>query len=352
MPADAPSDRHAAKIWLALGIVYVVWSTTYLAIRVVNETLPPLIAAGVRFLIAGGVLYAWAIRRGDREGDRPGYHQWRAAAIIGACLIVFGNGFVVLGEKTVPTGITALLIALVPLWMALIDRALLGHIIRPRIVVGLILGFGGAAMLIGGSAIQGGAPASGMLIVVVASLSWASGSLYSRTAPLPARPLVGAGMEFLCGGVMLVILGGALGESGRIHADGFSRASVIALVYLITVGSWIAFASYLWLLRNARTSLVSTYAYVNPALAVALGTVFLNETIAAREIVAGAVILAAVALIISAGGAGRETGQTLGGDERRAQEEGEILLEGVRGAEQHELAQDRSRELQADGQTA
>jgi drug/metabolite transporter (DMT)-like permease len=345
---EGSTHPSAARIWVALSIVYTVWSTTYLAIRVVNETLPPLLAAGVRFVVAGALLYAWSVRRGDRYGDRPGARQWRAAAIVAAGLVAFGNGFVALGERTVPTGITALLIALVPLWMALIDRAVLRHRIRPRVVVGLVLGFGGAGLLIGGNALRGGASVSGMLVVVVASLSWASGSLYSRNAPLPRRPLVGAGMEFLCGGVMLLVLGTALGELGDVHLETLSRASAIALVYLITIGSWVAFASYLWLLRNARTSLVSTYAYVNPALAVALGTVFLNESISAREVVAGAVILAAVALIISAGGATRDDAGDSGGDEGRSEPEREVLLQGVRGAEQDPLAEDGRGELEPD----
>jgi drug/metabolite transporter (DMT)-like permease len=346
----APS---AGRIWFALGMVYVVWSTTYLAIRVTNETLPPLLAAGVRFVIAGGVLFAFASRRGDRVGDRPGWRQWQAAAIVGLGLVVCGNGFVALAEQSVPTGIVALLIGLVPLWMALIDRVIHRRRIVWRVGAGLLLGFGGAALLIGGNAVRGAVPAGGMLLVVAASLSWATGSLYSRNAPLPRRPLVGASMEFLVGGVVLLVMGVALGELGDIHPDRFSRASVVALLYLIVVGSWIAFASYLWLLRVARTSLVSTYAYVNPALAVVLGAVFLDEAIGPRTVVAGAVILVAVALIISAGGVGREDrgtpGDGSGGvEDRRAELEAEVGLHGVRDAQEQDLLQDRGGELQTD----
>jgi drug/metabolite transporter (DMT)-like permease len=341
------------RIWLALSIVYVVWSTTYLAIRVVNETIPPLLGAGARFVIAGGLLYAWAIRRGDREGDRPGRRQWVAASIVGVGLVVCGNGFVALAEQTVPTGIVALLIALVPLWMALVDRVLKHRRIGGRTLTGLLLGFGGAALLVGGNAVQGAVPASGMLLVVVASLSWASGSLYSRNAPLPRRPLVGIAMEFFVGGIAMLVLGTALGELGDVDVAGISRASVIAFGYLIVIGSWIAFVSYLWLLRVARTSLVSTYAYVNPAIAVALGAVVLDESIGARTILAGTVILAAVALIISAGGAARddleaEVGASDAGEERRPQREGELELDGARRAQERRLAEGRRGQLEPD----
>jgi drug/metabolite transporter (DMT)-like permease len=367
MSSATPASHGApttGRIWLALGIVYVVWSTTYLTISVVNETIPPLLGAGVRFVVAGAVLYAWAIRRGDREGDRPGPRQWLAASIVGIGLIVCGNGFVALAEITVPTGIVALLIALVPLWMALIDRVLGNRRIGGRTFLGLALGFGGAALLVGGNALQGAVPVSGMLVAVAASLCWASGSLYSRDAPLPRRPLVGIGMEFLVGGVALLIVAAVRGEFADLHLDAVSRASLIGLAYLIVIASWIAFASYLWLLRVARTSLVSTYAYVNPAFAVLLGAVFLNETIGWRTLVAGAVILVSVGLIISAGGAAREDLEDLeaevgvpadadlgsdGGEERRPELEAQVGLEGVGDAEHPRLLQDGGGQLQPDG---
>jgi drug/metabolite transporter (DMT)-like permease len=300
-PASAP----AARIWTALAAVYVIWGTTYLAIRVTNETLPPLIAAGIRFLVAGAVLYAVSIRRGDVAGDRPGPPQWRAAALVGIGLVAGGNGLVVLAERTIPSGLMSLIIALVPLWMALIDRLLLRHRVGWATTAGLVLGFGGAAMLIGGNTLDATAPLSGMLVGVCASLSWTSASLYSRTAPLPKRPLVGAGMEMMIGGAVLVVAGFARGEASLIRFEAFSLASLMALLYLITIGSWVGFTSYVWLLRNARTSLVSTYAYVNPVVAVFLGWLILDETITIRTFVAGAVVVIAVAIIISTGGAQR-----------------------------------------------
>lgn len=308
MTREATSSAHRVsptKIWAALGSLYLVWGTTYLAIRITNETLPPLIAAGVRFLIAGAVLYAFAIRRGDVVGDRPTRASWIAAGVVGAGLVAGGNGLVVLAEVTVPSGIVSLIIALVPLWMALIDRVLLRHRVGALTTVGLVLGFGGAAMLIGGTALDEGAPLSGMLVGLVASLSWTSASLYSRNAPLPSRPLVGAGMEMMIGGAILVLAGALRGEASLIRLDEFSLRSILALAYLIAIGSWVGYTSYVWLLRSARTTLVSTYAYVNPVVAVFLGWLILDETITLQMVFAGAVIVLAVAIIISTGATGR-----------------------------------------------
>jgi drug/metabolite transporter (DMT)-like permease len=300
-------DVHAspALVWTALWSVYIIWGTTYLAIRVSNETLPPLIAAGVRFLVAGAVLYAVTVRRGDVVGDRPTKANWLAAGIVGAGLVAGGNGLVVLAEVTVPSGIMSLIIALVPLWMALVDRVLLRHQVGWVTTFGIVLGFGGAALLIGGTAFDAGAPLSGMLVGVVATVSWTSASLYSRNAALPKRPLVGAGMEMMIGGGILVVAGALRGELPLIRFEDFSLESLLALGYLITIGSWVGYTSYVWLLRNARTSLVSTYAYVNPVVAVFLGWLILDETITFRTIVAGAIIVLAVAIIISTGGTER-----------------------------------------------
>jgi drug/metabolite transporter (DMT)-like permease len=290
-----------ALIWTALTAVYIIWGTTYLAIRVSNETLPPLIAAGFRFFVAGLVLYAVTVRRGDVIGDRPTRRNWIAAAIVGFGLVAGGNGLVVLAERTVPSGTISLIIALVPLWMALVDRVLLRHQVGWLTTLGLVMGFGGAALLIGGTAFDGHAPLSGLLVGVVASISWTSASLYSRNASLPKRPLVGAGMEMMIGGLVLVVAGIARGEIPLVRFEDFSMESLLALGYLITIGSWVGYTSYVWLLRNARTSLVSTYAYVNPVVAVFLGWLILDETITFRTLLAGAIIVVAVAIIISTG---------------------------------------------------
>jgi drug/metabolite transporter (DMT)-like permease len=338
-------------VWAALITVYIVWGTTYFSIRIVNETLPALLAASVRFLVAGGLMYAFSIRRGDAEGDRPGRRQWTAAAVIGGALLLGGNGAVVWAERTVPSGLVALIVALIPLWMALIDAVLLGRRPRPQVTLGLLMGFTGAAMLVGSSA-GGSIPLGGMLFAVFASVSWASGSLYARNAPLPRRPFVGIGMEMLCGGVGLLVAGVLAGDIGRIHLERVSLASVLALGYLIVFGSFAGFASYVWLLRNARTSLVSTYAYVNPVVAVFLGWAFLDEPVTIRTLIAGAIVVAAVAIIISAAHE-RPTPEAASGGEL-SQEGGdlgepELSLEGAGDAQDHRLAERRGGDLQPDG---
>jgi drug/metabolite transporter (DMT)-like permease len=369
MPDSAPiaaaeQAPRTTLIWTAMGAVYVIWSTTYLAIKVVNETLPTLLATSIRFLVAGSVLYGLAIRRGDRLGDRPTRTNWRAAGVVAALLLVCGNGGVAWGERTIPSGLAALVIATVPLWIAVIDRIVYHHRQPPLVLGGLVLGFVGAAILVQGS-IEGHVDTAGLLTVVGASICWATGSLYQRRAALPRRPFVGAGMQMLIAGVILLALSALTGEFGRIDTSKISRASVLAVVYLIVFGSWLGFTSYLWLLRNARTSLVSTYAYVTPVGAVLLGAVFLNETITARTIVAGLLIIAAVAIIISAGSVARaaearsNTGSNVGGnagsdagEDRRAELEPQVALERATGAEEHGLPEGGRGELQADGEPA
>ncbi len=272
-----------ARVWAALAVVYVVWGSTYLFILLATRTLPVFVMTSLRFLVAGGLLYAWSVRRGDRAGDRPGRKQWLAAAIVGGLLFLVGNAGVAWAEKRVDTGVASLIIAAVPLWMALFDRVACGQRLSRTALTGLGLGFGGVALLAWPSGPTGSA--------------WAAGSLYSRRAPLPRRPFVSAGMQMLTGGVMLAIVAAATGEVTRIHD--VSATSILALVYLITIGSWLAFTTYAWLLRATRTSLVSTYAYVNPLVAVFLGWAVENESVSARTLVAGAVILAAVALIVT-----------------------------------------------------
>jgi drug/metabolite transporter (DMT)-like permease len=305
-------DRGAspAAIWAALGAVYLVWGSTYLAIRVTVRTIPPLLSASTRYLVAGVLLYAWAIRRGDREGDRPRAIHWRSAAVIGAAMLFGGNGLVSLAEQTVPSSLAALLIASVPLWMVVIRLGILRERSRWLEVAGLLLGFGGIVLLVdpfGG----GGADPVGVGLLLVAALSWAGGSLYARRASLPARPLVGTGMEMIVGGLVCLIVAAATGEFADLELARISFPSLLGLGYLIVFGSWVGFAAYVWLLRAARTSLVSTYAYVNPVVAVFLGWAILGEAVSLRTLIAGGVVLAAVALIVSA----RPKREEPGGDE-------------------------------------
>lgn len=285
-----------ARIWIALLIVYVVWGSTYLAIRVAIDTLPPFLMAGVRFLVAGAILFWWAERRGDRTADAPGRAQWRAAAIVGAGLFLGGNGGVVFAESRIPSGVTALLVATLSLWMALLAWLVHGERPSRRALVGLPIGFVGTALLVGPVETSGIDPL-GAGVCLLASLSWAAASLYSRQAPLPARTAVSTGMQMLAGGAWMILAGVLTGEPAHLDPSRFSTASLVAFVYLIVAGSLLAFTAYAWLLRNAPTSLVATYAYVNPVVAVALGWTILAEPVSPRMLVAGAIILAAVGLI-------------------------------------------------------
>jgi len=326
--ANHSTSRRPAPtwlIWVALGIVYVIWGTTYLGIRVTNETLPPLIAAGTRFVIAGAVLFAVSTRRRDAETDPIGAPQWFAALVVGAGLIAFGNGTVVLAERTVPSGTVALIFALVPLWIALWDRLVGRRRLPGRVAIGIILGFTGATLLVNDARLAE-IPLSGLLLAVAASMSWAGGSLFARSARLPHRPLVGNAMVMMAGGTISLIWGIARGEMTLADPDRFSTASLLALGYLVVFGSWIAFTSYLWLLRNARTSLVATYAWVTPMLAVYLGHLIADETLRSRSLIAGGVVLAAVALTVSAGGVARDDVGSDAGQERRTEDEAEVPL--------------------------
>jgi drug/metabolite transporter (DMT)-like permease len=302
-----PSPRPASQgvhvppllIWLALGAVYVIWGSTYLGIRYAIRTIPPFLMASTRFLIAGAALYVWAIRRGDREGDRPTWRQWRAATIVGGLLLMGGNGGVVWAEQKVPIGIVAIVIAMVPIWMALMDWLFFGQRLSRWAVAGLVLGFGGLVLLIGGPGHKQLDPV-GLVVAVGGSLCWSAGSLYARRAPLPQRQLVGTGMEMVAGGALLGLAALITGEFAGFHPTAISAQSLWATAYLVVFGSWIGFASYVWLLRVAPTSLVSTYAYVNPVIALFLGWAFLDEALKARTLLAAAIIVVGVALIISA----------------------------------------------------
>ena len=298
-PGERPAPARLAIVWAALGVVYVVWGSTYFAIRIALDTLPPFLTGAVRFLIAGGLLLAVSALRGGKSGERLGIAQWRATAIVGAALLFGGNGGVAWAEQRIASGVAALLVAVLPLWVALLDRLIFGHRLTRRTVIGLVLGFGGLVLLVG-PAEGGRIDPLGALVCTLASLSWAAGSLYARTAPLPHRPLVATGMEMVAGGALLLLVGLATGEPRAIHPASISTASLLAVAYLIVFGSLLAFSAYVWLLRSAPVTLVTTYAYVNPVVAVLLGWTFLGEPVTPRMLVAGAVIVAAVVIIAGA----------------------------------------------------
>jgi drug/metabolite transporter (DMT)-like permease len=289
-----PGGASPARIWAALLTVYIVWGSTYLGILLAIRTIPVFLMAAIRFLIAGVLLYAWSIRRGNTT-DRPTGRQWVAAAVVGAALFLGGNGLLSWAELRVDTGTSSLVIATVPLWMAILDRLFFGQQLGQTTVVGLVVGLAGAALLAGPTG-PGHIDPLGAAVLIGAALAWTMGSLYSRSTALPRRPLLGASMEMLTGGALLALLGLSLGEAGQLR--NVSLTSGLALVYLIVFGSLIAFSAYTWLLRVAPTSLVSTYAYVNPVVAVFLGWAIESEPIGVRTVVAGAMILVAVALII------------------------------------------------------
>jgi drug/metabolite transporter (DMT)-like permease len=297
--AGAGAARPGVRIWLALGTVYILWGSTYLGIKYAIDTIPPFLMGSLRFLVAGGVLYLLAIRTGDTRGDQVGGRQWLAALLIGGALLVGGNGGVILAEQYAPTGVVALLVATAPLWMAVIDRVVFGRRLPVLGVVGLLIGFGGVAFLIGWPG-AGRINLFGAALALAAPVCWASGSVFTRHVRLPKRPLVAAGMEMLWAGLVFAMASVLTGEVGRLHWQHVSTTSIVALLYLIVLGSLVGFSAYVWLLRSAPLSLVSTYAYVNPVVAVILGGIFLGEAINARLVIAGGIIILAVALIVVA----------------------------------------------------
>jgi len=296
-PAPADSEYRASlpAIWSALIVVYLIWGSTYLAIRFAVQTTPPFLMAAVRFIVSGGFLYALRRFRGDPQ---PKTREWRSAAIIGSFLLLGGNGGVVWAEQFVTSSLAALLVATIPPWMVLIDAFRpAGH--RPGLIslAGILIGFGGVGLLIG-SAASGADTRSlvGAGVLVLASLSWTMGSLYGRNARLPASQLLATGMEMLAGGTALMLAAIVLGEWSSFELAAVSRRSALALVYLTVIGS-IAFVAYVWLLRVAPTPLVATYAYVNPLVAVLLGYFLAQEPMTLRTLLAAALIIGSVVLV-------------------------------------------------------
>lgn len=286
--------------WIALWVVYIVWGSTYLAIAVVIETLPPFLSASVRWLVAGSLMLAFvAVRRGFTQ--RPTAVHWRNAAVVGVLLVAGGNGLVSLAEQRITSGMAALLVALVPLLIGAFDALASRKLPHPVVMVGLLLGFAGVAILVSPRQGAGAVDTAGALLVVGAATAWAAGSVFAGRVRLPQQPLVATGMEMLCGAAALIVMGLLHGEAGRFDLFGASRASLIALGYLIVFGSLITFTAYTWLLRTAPTAVTATYAYVNPIVAVALGALIRSEAITPTTILGGAVIVAAVMTIVTFG---------------------------------------------------
>jgi drug/metabolite transporter (DMT)-like permease len=298
--AHGTAERDAILLILAFAAVYLIWGSTYLAIAVGIESFPTLLLPATRHLVAGLILYPilrW------KTGIRPTAGQWRTAIITGLLLLLVGNGGVCLAERTIPSGVAALLVALVSFWMVLLDWLRPGGLHpAPRVVASLILGFGGLVLLVGPAHLGGSERVNptGAGILLVGSFAWAWGSIYSKHHDLPSSPLLGVAMQSLAGGTALWIVGLLSGEGRQLHPAAISLRSWIALAYLIVFGSGIGFTAYVYLLKKSSAARVGTYAFVNPVVALFLGWLGAGETITLRTALAAVVILTAVLLVISA----------------------------------------------------
>ena len=289
----APNLRTA----LAFLAVYLIWGSTYLAIRYAIETLPGLLMAGARYVVAGSVVFAWGLRGTE---ERPSPRSWREAFLLGGLFFLGGNGAVVWAERRVPSGVAALLIATMPLWVVLLDWS------RPRgsrphaiVALGVALGFAGLLLLVPPGA-RGGdrlVDPLGALVLVLGALSWATGSLYALHAELPESLLLASGMEMVAGGILLLLAGGVAGEIGEIRPSAVSARSILAFAYLVVFGSIVAFNAFTYLLDVSTPSRVSTYAYVNPVVAVVLGWLLAGEALTPRIVLGAAVIVSAVVMV-------------------------------------------------------
>jgi drug/metabolite transporter (DMT)-like permease len=289
-------------LWAAMATIYIVWGSTYLAIRVMVETVPPLLGAGVRFAVAGAVFLAILRLRGGPGRVRITRAQAVGAALAGNLLCFGGNGLVTVAEQEVPSGLTALIIGSVPLWVVLMR---LGEGDRPGrgTLAGVIVGFVGLALLVLPGDRPDGAPLWGVMLIVLAAVLWAAGSFYSKRMSLPPDPLVSTAWQMLIAGGTMILAGLVAGEATDVDPSEFSTDSLLALAYLITFGSMLAYTAYTWLLGNAPISTVTTYAYVNPVIALALGAAILSEEITLIVLLGATAIVAAVATVVRGEGA-------------------------------------------------
>ena len=289
------------KVWIALLALYIVWGSTYLGIRFAVETIPPFLHASLRFLISGVILYVWRRAAGD---PAPTLGNWKSTAIVGTALLLGGNGLVAWAEQTVPSGIAALMITTSPFWLVLFESLRAGGA-KPtwQAILGLVVGFIGVFILVGPAEItgaEGGFNPFGIILLLLAPLFWSMGSIYAKGADMPKSTLLSTGMQMLTGAAALFLVSLIRGELSGFSLGLVSMRSWLALAYLITFGSLIGFVSYGWLLHNAPVSLMSTYAYVNPVVAVLLGSLLADEPLNGRILIAAAIIIGSVVLINSA----------------------------------------------------
>jgi drug/metabolite transporter (DMT)-like permease len=307
-PAAGAADRRGAapahqsapgwRIWTGLWIIYVVWGSTYLAIRVVVETMPPLVSGGIRFMLAGAILYVVLLLRGGRESVHFRREQVVSCLIVGTLLVTGGNGLVMVGEVDVPSALAALIIASVPLWVV-VYRRVAGEAIATATLVGVGVGFAGLALLLlpsgGNDEVTSWV---GLLLLFCAAPCWALGSFLSKRRVLPSDPFLSTALQMMLGGLTSLIAGLARGEAADVHVGSFSTDSLLAFAYLIFIGSLVAFTAYVWLLQHAPISKVATYAYVNPIIAIVLGWAILSEAITVWMIAGAAIVVASVATIV------------------------------------------------------
>jgi len=293
-----PARTSPALLGAGLATIYVVWGTTYLGIRVGIETIPPFFMSGLRYMLAGLLLFGWVALRGGLRQGWPSRRQWLSAILTGTGLVALGNGALSWGELYLPSGAAAIFIATVPLWMTLMARVFQREPIRLPAAIGLGIGLAGLVVLVGPAVIRGG-DLWAMLACLLAALGWAAGTVYSRSAPFPNNPFQVAGMQMFAGGVVVFLFSVVSGEAARFNPAAVSTRSVIAFLYLLFIGAILGFGVFIWLVKVAPLPLLGTYAYVNPVVAVVLGHFLLGEPVTPRTVIGGGVIILGVALIVA-----------------------------------------------------
>jgi len=295
---DPPVAPPEWRVWLALWTVYIVWGSTYLGIRGVVETAPPLISAGARFIAAGLLVYGFLLLRHGREGVRLSLRETAGASAVGACLVLGGNGLASVGEQTVASSLAALIYASIPLWIVLF-RAIARERVPNATLIGVAVGYLGLGILL----LPGGRPSDvsvgGALVLCAGAFAWAIGSFYSRQLPLPDDAALATAATTICGGALALTVGFVVGEGSDLDFGALSARSLAGFVYLILIGSVVGFSAYVWLLKHAPISKVATYAYVNPVVALFLGWLILSEDIRPSSLIGAAVIVASVAFVVT-----------------------------------------------------
>lgn len=294
---EAPTDRRSGKTVLAFAIIYLVWGSTFLAIRIGVREVPPFLLAGIRFLVAGSVLFGWMTARGERPLSG---REWMSAFVIAVPLFALDYGLVFWAETRVPSGVTAVMMATIAAFMALAEIIFLRtQRLSARLALALVVGIAGVAVLVSRSVSLGGAPldTAGAAALLIGAMSWSIGSVLTRKLPLPPSKVMSSGAQMLAGGVLLTLLAAALGEFRNFNPWAVSRAAWLALLYLIVAGSIVAFTAYVWLLHHESPTRVGTYAYVNPVVAVLVGYFLGGEALGPRTILGTVFVLVSVVVI-------------------------------------------------------